>query len=40
VAAALSGAAPLNGPTVAIVSGGNMSMEKLEEFRRTRGFHL
>jgi len=40
VAAALSGAAPVNGPTVAIVSGGNMSMEKLEEFRRTRGFHL
>ena len=40
VAAALSGAAPLNGPTVAVVSGGNMSMEKLEEFRRTRGFHL
>jgi threonine dehydratase len=40
VAAALAGAAPMNGPTVAIVSGGNMSLEKLEEFRRTRGFHL
>jgi threonine dehydratase len=34
VAAALAGAAPMNGPTVAIVSGGNLSMEKLEEFRR------
>ena len=34
VAAALAGAAPVKGPTVAIISGGNMSMEKLEEFRR------
>jgi threonine dehydratase len=34
VAAALAGAAPMNGPTVAIVSGGNLSLEKLEEFRR------
>jgi threonine dehydratase len=40
VAAALAGAAPMNGPTVAIVSGGNLSIEKLEEFRRTRGFRL
>ena len=34
VAAALAGAAPMNGPTVAIVSGGNLSLDKLEEFRR------
>jgi threonine dehydratase len=34
VAAALAGAAPVTGPTVAIISGGNMSMEKLDEFRR------
>ncbi len=40
VAAALAGAPPMNGPTVAIVSGGNVSMEKLEEFRRSRGFRL
>jgi threonine dehydratase len=40
VAAALAGAAPVKGPTVAIISGGNMSMEKLEEFRRARGFRL
>ena len=40
VAAALAGAAPVKGPTVAIISGGNMDMEKLEEFRRTRSFRL
>ena len=34
VAAALAGAGAVDGPTVAIISGGNMSMEKLEEFRR------
>lgn len=34
VAAALAGAAPVKGPTVAIISGGNMGKEKLEEFRR------
>ena len=36
VAAALAGAGAHDGPTVAIVSGGNMSMERLEEFRRAR----
>jgi threonine dehydratase len=36
VAAALAGAGPLAKPTVAIVSGGNMSLERLEEFRRAR----
>jgi threonine dehydratase len=36
VAAALAGAAEVNGPIVAIVSGGNMSMDKLEELRRAR----
>jgi threonine dehydratase len=40
VAAALAGAAPVKGPTVAIISGGNMDTEKLEEFRRTRSFRL
>ena len=34
VAAALAGAAPVTGPTVAIISGGNVSRDKLEEFRR------
>lgn len=38
VAAALAGAAPVKGPTVAIISGGNMSMEKLEEFRVASAF--
>lgn len=38
VAAALAGAAPVTGPTVAIISGGNMSMEKLEEFRVASAF--
>jgi threonine dehydratase len=36
VAAALAGAGPMDAPTVAIVSGGNMGLEKLEEFRRAR----
>jgi threonine dehydratase len=36
VAAALAGVAPMDGPTVAIVSGGNMSAETLEEFRLAR----
>ena len=36
VAAALAGAAGVDGPVVAIVSGGNMGMEKLEELRRSR----
>jgi threonine dehydratase len=34
VAAALAGAAQMDGPIVAIVSGGNIGMDKLEEFRR------
>jgi threonine dehydratase len=38
VAAARAGAAPVTGPTVAIISGGNMSMEKLEEFRVASAF--
>jgi threonine dehydratase len=36
VAAALAGAGPSQRPVVAVVSGGNMDLEKLEEFRRTR----
>jgi threonine dehydratase len=36
VAAALAGAAAVNGPVVAIVSGGNMGMEQLEELRRNK----
>jgi threonine dehydratase len=36
VAAALSGRARVDGPLVAIISGGNISMEKLEELRATR----
>jgi threonine dehydratase len=36
VAAALAGAAGVNGPVVAIVSGGNMGMDRLEELRRNR----
>ena len=36
VAAALAGAGPMDAPVVAIVSGGNMSMDTLEEFRRSR----
>ena len=36
VAAALAGAGPRDLPVVAVVSGGNMDLEKLEEFRRTR----
>jgi threonine dehydratase len=35
VAAALAGAAAVTGPTVAIVSGGNISAERLEELRRS-----
>jgi threonine dehydratase len=34
VAAALSGKVPSTGPVVAIVSGGNISLERLEELRR------
>jgi threonine dehydratase len=34
VAAALAGAAAVDGPVVAIVSGGNMSPDRLEELRR------
>jgi threonine dehydratase len=33
VAAALAGAAGVNGPVVAIVSGGNMALERLKELR-------
>lgn len=36
IAAALAGATDVRGPVVAIVSGGNMSMERLEELRRSR----
>jgi len=36
VAAALAGAAGVDGPVVAIVSGGNMGVERLDELRRTR----
>jgi threonine dehydratase len=36
IAAALAGAADVAGPAVAIVSGGNMSLERLEELRRSR----
>jgi threonine dehydratase len=36
VAAALAGAALVDGPVVAIVSGGNVAMERLEELRRER----
>lgn len=36
VAAALSGMVDVAGPIVAIVSGGNMGLEKLEELRRSR----
>jgi threonine dehydratase len=36
IAAALAGLDEVSGPVVAIVSGGNMSMERLEEFRRER----
>jgi threonine dehydratase len=36
VAAALAGAADVGGPVVAIVSGGNMSLERLEELRHSR----
>ena len=36
VAAALSGAIDVPGPVVAIVSGGNMGLDKLEELRRSR----
>jgi threonine dehydratase len=37
VAAALAGAAGVAGPVVAIVSGGNMGVERLEQLRRSRG---
>jgi threonine dehydratase len=36
IAAALAGAADVAGPVVAIVSGGNMSLERLDELRRSR----
>jgi threonine dehydratase len=36
VAAALAGAAQVDGPVVAIVSGGNVTMERLEELRKER----
>jgi threonine dehydratase len=36
VAAALAGAAQVDGPVVAIVSGGNVTLERLEELRRAR----
>jgi threonine dehydratase len=36
VAAALAGAGPAGRPVVAVLSGGNMDLEKLEEFRRMR----
>jgi threonine dehydratase len=36
VAAALNGVGPMDGAVVAIVSGGNMSADTLEEFRRAR----
>jgi threonine dehydratase len=36
VAAALAGAGPRDLPVVAVVSGGNMDLETLEEFRRSR----
>jgi threonine dehydratase len=36
IAAALGGATSTRGPVVAIVSGGNMSVERLEELRRSR----
>ncbi|MEP6917982.1 MAG: threonine/serine dehydratase [Acidobacteriota bacterium] len=36
VAAALAGAADVAGPIVAILSGGNMSLERLDELRRSR----
>lgn len=36
VAAALAGAGRRTAPLVAVVSGGNMDLEKLEEFRRSR----
>jgi threonine dehydratase len=36
IAAALAGAAGVDGPVVAIVSGGNMGVERLAELRRTR----
>ena len=36
VAAALSGRVAIDGPIVAIVSGGNIDMDRLDEFRRTR----
>ena len=36
VAAALAGAAGVDGRVVAIVSGGNVTMERLEELRRER----
>jgi threonine dehydratase len=35
VAAALSGRVSSDGPVVAIVSGGNISLDRLEELRRT-----
>ena len=39
VAAALAGAAQVEGPVVAIVSGGNVTMERLEELRKERAGH-
>jgi threonine dehydratase len=39
VAAALAGAAPVDGPVVAIISGGNVTMERVEELRRERAAH-
>jgi threonine dehydratase len=36
VAAVLSGRVAIDGPIVAIVSGGNIDMDRLDEFRRTR----
>jgi threonine dehydratase len=36
VAAVLSGRVAIEGPIVAIVSGGNVDMDRLDEFRRTR----
>jgi threonine dehydratase len=39
VAAALAGAAGVDGPVVAIISGGNMGLETLDELRRSRYAH-
>jgi threonine dehydratase len=37
VAAALAGLVPVSGPVVAIVSGGNIGLDKLDELRKQRG---